>query len=466
MPYGERAPLNYLVVLLRDRCSVNDKGLKPMFRHKSGHKPLRLVMIGTLAVVLVAALTSEAPARRSPFEPLSIFARALAHIEVSYVEPIDQESLVYGAIRGLGDSLDPHSVFLDPKEYEILKSDAEGRFAGIGVEVSTREGWLTILSVFEGGPADKSGLRPGDRFLSIEGEDARDIRLYDAVRLMRGRPGTTVKVSIRREGQERSIERTLTRAFIDVDPIEMQILADGVVYLRIKAFQDGTTRLLSDALDEAVVKLRRRGGVQGVMLDLRDNGGGLLHEAVWTSDEFLTSGVIVSTRGRGGQTISEHSARRAGTRPKWPMVVLINENTASASEIVAGALRDHGRAVLVGVRSFGKGSVQNVFELPGGSALKLTTSRYYTPSGGSIQAEGITPDLVAEQPRAEDEPEPVREEELEGHLSAGPRGTDTRKKPAGSRPAPQASGHVPMVFAGDPQAQRGYAVLQQRIRAR
>jgi carboxyl-terminal processing protease len=435
-----------------------------MFRHKTGRKILRLLVVGTLAVALVAMMASEAPARRSPFEPLSIFARALAYIEVSYVEPIDQESLVYGAIRGLADSLDPHSVFLDPKEYEILKSDAEGRFAGVGVEVSTRDGWLTILSVFEGGPAAKAGLRPGDRFLSIEGEDARDVRLYDAVRRIRGEPGTAVTVSIRREGQDEALERTLTRAFIDVDPIEIQVLDDGLVYVRIKAFQDGTARQLSDALDQAVVKLRKRGGVRGLLLDLRDNGGGLLHEAVWVTDEFLTSGVIVSTRGRGGKTISQYSARRAGTRPKWPIVVLINENTASASEIVAGALRDHNRGVLVGVRSFGKGSVQNVFELPGGSALKLTTYRYYAPSGRSIQAEGVTPDLVAEQPRTEDEPEPFREEELEGHLAAQPKGVGG---PGGKRPvsrqAPQAAGRAPEIFEEDPQGQRGYAVLKGRI---
>ena len=425
-----------------------------MFRQKSGRKILRFAIVGVLAVMLVAALASEAPARRSPFEPLSIFARALAYIEVSYVEPVDQESLLYGAIRGLADSLDPHSVFLDPEEYEILKSDAEGRFAGVGVEVSTRDGWLTILSVFEGGPAAKAGLQPGDRFLSIEGEDARDVRLYDAVRRIRGEPGTGVKVTIRREGQEQAIERTLTRAFIDIDPIEMQVLDDGVVYVRIEAFQDGTARALSDALDEAVVKLRQRGGVKGLLVDLRDNGGGLLHEAVWVSDEFLTSGVIVSTRGRGREMISQYSARRAGTRPKWP---------ASASEIVAGALRDHGRAVLVGVRTFGKGSVQNVFELPGGSALKLTISRYYTPSGRSIQAEGIAPDLVAEQPRAEGDPEPIREEELDGHLAAQSKGGAERSV---SRQAPQATGKVPQMFAEDPQGQRGYVVLRGRIGSR
>ncbi|MBT8465912.1 MAG: S41 family peptidase [Deltaproteobacteria bacterium] len=435
-----------------------------MFRHKTGRKTLRLFFVSMLALALVAVMASEAPARRSPFEPLSIFARALAYIEVSYVEPVDQKTLVYGAIQGLADSLDPHSVFLDPEEYQILRSDAEGRFAGVGVEVSTRDGWLTILSVFDGGPAAKAGLQPGDRFLSIEGEDARDVRLYDAVRRIRGEPGTAVTVSIRRKGREVAMERTLTRAFIEIDPIDMQVLDDGLVYVRIKAFQEGATRQLSDALDEAVMELRKRGGLRGLLLDLRDNGGGLLHEAVGVSDEFLSAGVIVSTRGRGGEMISQYSARRAGTRPKWPIVVLINENTASASEIVAGALRDHKRAVLVGVRSFGKGSVQNVFELPGGSALKLTTYRYYAPSGSSIQAEGISPDLVAEQPRGADDPAPLREEELEGHLRAQPNGVPGVPKQVDRRPeAPAPTDQVLSIFADDSQGQRGYAVLKGKI---
>jgi len=434
-----------------------------MFGQKSSSKTLRVVVVGVTAVIIVGLTAGKAPARRSPFEPLAIFARALAYVEMSYVEPVDQEKLVYGAIRGLADSLDPHSTFLDPGEYEILKSDAEGRFAGVGVEVSARDGWLTILSVFDGGPAAIAGLRPGDRFLTIEGEDARDLRLYDAVRRIRGEPGTMVDVAIRREGIERAVELTLTRAFIHIDPVETKVLADGIVYLRIKAFQDGTARRLSDALDEAVVALHKKGGVKGLLLDLRDNGGGLLDEAVWVSDEFLASGVIVSTRGRGGTTISQYSARRAGTRPKWPIVVLINENTASASEIVAGALQDQRRALLVGVRSFGKGSVQNVFELPGGSALKLTTYRYYTPSGRSIQAEGITPDLIAEQPRQEGEPGPVREEALERHLEAGEQRGEPPPKPAARREAPPAAGEPPAIFADDPQGQRAHAVLRSRI---
>jgi carboxyl-terminal processing protease len=431
-------------------------------QHKSTRKALRLAGIVALVSALVMLGASPAPARRSPFEPLAVFARALSYIELAYVEPVDQEKLVEGAIRGLADSLDPHSVYLDPEEYQILKSDAEGRFAGIGVEVSTRDGWLTILSVFEGGPAAKAGLRPGDRFLSIEGEDARDLRLYDAVRRIRGEPGTRVKVSIRRQGQEEALQRTLVRAFIDVDPIEMKMLDEGLVFVRVKAFQEGTARLLSVALDQAVDRREDLGGVRGLLLDLRDNGGGLLQEAVWVSDEFLSSGVIVSTRGRDGKVISEYSARRAGTRPKWPMVVLINENTASAAEIVAGALRDQGRAVVVGVRSFGKGSVQNVFDLPGGSALKLTTARYYTPSGRSIQAEGVMPDLLAEQPRRDDEPEPLREEALEGHLAAQSSPAGTAR--AAIAEAPRPAGAPPSIFANDLQAQRAYQVLKGSIR--
>jgi carboxyl-terminal processing protease len=411
-----------------------------------------------LALLLVLAWASAAPARRSPFEPLAVFARALSYIELAYVEPVDQEKLVEGAIRGLAGSLDPHSVFLDHEEYEILKSDAEGRFAGIGVEVSIRDGWLTILSVFEGGPAAKAGLRPGDRFLSIEGQDARDVRLYDAVRLIRGDPGTSVNVSVRREGQTEALERTLTRAFIDVDPVEMHVFEDGLIYLRVKSFQEGTAREFRDTIDDAVEQSKAREGIRGILIDLRDNGGGLLEEAVWISDEFLATGVIVSTRGRDGRVISEYAARRAGTRPKWPIVALINENTASAAEIVAGALRDHGRAVLVGVRSFGKGSVQNIFELPGGSALKLTTSRYYMPSGRSIQAEGVAPNLLAEQPRRADEPQPLREETLEGHLPAQSSTSSSRGVSVAEAPRPAEP--FPSIFADDPQAQRAWAVLK------
>ncbi len=427
-----------------------------MFLHESRRKIVRLLVVGLGALAFIASTASEAPARRSPFEPLSIFARALSFIEVAYVEPVDQEELVYGAIRGLADSLDPHTVFMDPEEYTIFKSDTEGRFAGIGVEVSIRDGWLTILAVFDGGPAAQAGLLPGDRFLAIEGEEARDLRLFDAVQRIRGEPGTTVDVTVRRAGEEGAIERTLTRAFIELDPVKTQLLGNGLVYVRINAFQDGTARALRRALDDLVMKLKKQGGVRGLLIDLRDNGGGLLDEAVWVSDELLANGVIVSTRGREGQVIKQYSARRAGTRPKWPAVALINENTASASEIVAGALQDHDRATIVGVRSFGKGSVQTILELPGGSALKLTVSRYFTPSGRSIQAEGISPDFIAEQPREDGASQPVREETLEGHLAP----QSSAKRRAKGQQAPQAGGQLPKLFADDPQGARGYWVLR------
>jgi len=431
-----------------------------MSLHKSSRKK-RLVIVGLLALALVVVTASEAPARRSPFQPLTIFARALAYIEVNYVEPVDQKSLVYGAIRGLAEALDPHSVFLEPEEYEILESDAEGRFAGVGVEVSMRDGWLTILTVFEGGPADEAGLEPGDRFLGIEGMDARDIRLYDAVRLIRGEVGTDVNVTIRREGIDKAIERKLTRAFVDVDPIQLQYLENGIVYVQIRSFQENTAELLSEALDQAVMTLHRKGGLEGLLLDLRDNGGGLLREAVLVSDEFLSSGVLLTTRGRGGELIQGFSARRGGTRPKWPMVILINEQTASAAEIVAGALSDHKRAVLVGTRTFGKGSVQNIFELPDGSALKLTIARYYTPSGRSIQAEGISPDILAEQPKEDGIPAPIREEELEGHLAAKPTPRNRRRQPAIASQTEKP--HTSALLANDLQAQRGYQALQELI---
>ena len=420
------------------------------------------IAIGGALFLLVVVMSASAAPRRSPFQPLTLFARALAVIEVNYVEPVDPQRLVYGAIRGLTSTLDPHSVFLDPDEYAILESDAEGRFAGVGVEVSMRDGWLTVLSVFDGGPAKKAGLQPGDRFLAIDGRDARDLRMHDAVQSIRGEPGTTVTVTLRREGVEEDIERTLTRASIDVDPIELELLENGIVYVRIRSFQEQTAHLFSDALDDAVVSLRRKGGVKGLLLDLRNNGGGLLREAVLVSDEFLANGVILTTRGRGGELIQGFSARRGSTRPKWPMVILINEQTASAAEIVAGALSDQERAVLVGTRTFGKGSVQSIFELPDGSALKLTIARYYTPSGRSIQAEGILPDVAAEQPREDGLPM-IREEELEGHLTVKGAQSSQRSK---ALPAPGVLDKLATsdAFVDDPQAQRGYQVLEYLIR--
>ena len=384
-----------------------------------------LVGVLILGGVLLAGggRAQATPTRASPYANLAIFARALAHIEASHVEPPDQDRLIYGAIAGMVETLDPHSTFLDPDEYRILASDTAGRFGGIGVSIDVRDGWLTVHGVTEGSPADRAGVQRGDRFLTIDGWAARDMPISEAVRRMRGDPGTEVRVRLRREGAEDAVEVTLTREVIHVEAGEARGLPDRGVYVRIRAFQGTTTEELRAALDRAVQETQAAGGVAGVMLDLRGNPGGLLDEAVRVSDEFLEDGVIVSTRARGGALIEEARARRAGTRPAWPMVVLVDHFSASASEIVAGALQDHRRALVVGSRTWGKGSVQNIVELPDGSALKLTIARYYTPNGTSIQAQGIEPDVEVEQLDAETlarlrrEGVVVSEAVLEGHLT-------------------------------------------------
>lgn len=405
-------------------------------RERSGRRP-RLWAVcasafagGFAAVIALAAglfvgggSAAATPTRASPYANLAIFARALAHVEASHVEPPDQDRLIYGAIRGMVETLDPHSTFLDPDEYRILTSDTEGRFGGIGVAIDVRDGWLTVHGVTEGSPAERGGIRPGDRFLTIDGWAARDMPLSEAVRRMRGDPGTEVRVRIRRPEVEDAIEVTLTREVIHVEAVEARVLPDRIVYVKVRSFQGTTVDEMNAALDRAAEETREAGGIAGVLIDLRGNPGGLLDEAVRMSDEFLEDGVIVSTRGRNGELLDEARARRAGTRPRWPMVVLVDHFSASAAEIVAGALQDHHRATIVGARTWGKGSVQNIIQLPDGSALKLTIARYYTPAGRSIQAQGIDPDVEVEQIDAETvarlrrEGHVVSEAVLEGHLT-------------------------------------------------
>ncbi len=445
---------------------------------------LTVVVVGSLA----GAVARATPETESPYRNLGIFARALAHIEMSWVETADQDELIYGAIRGMVKTLDPHSTFMDPDEYRILTNDTQGHFGGIGVEIEARDGWLTVLGVFDDGPADRAGVLPGDRILLIEGRSARDLPISDAVRVMRGEPGTAVRVRIRREDVEDPIDLVLTREVIQVDAVEARLLSDRVLYLRLKSFQETTTGELRRALDTASAEAEPYGGLRGVLLDMRYNPGGLLNEAVLVSDEFLDHGVIVSTRGRGGQLLHEARASSSGTRPDWPMVILVNGYTASAAEIVAGALRDHERAIIVGMRTFGKGSVQNIIELPDGSAMKLTIARYYTPSGRSIQARGIEPDMEVDQltPDSVDEGSmeqyQIREESLEGHLDdarstasrsdaaqgAGARGGEPDADDARRRirlgPDPEETGSE--TFPDDYQGRMGHQALRAIITAR
>jgi carboxyl-terminal processing protease len=421
-----------------------------------------------------AAAMGHAQPHASTYQKLAIFARALAHIEQSYVSEVDTERLMYGAIRGMLGVLDPHSSFMDPQEARILSDDSQGEYAGIGVEIDVRDGWLTITAVLADGPAYRAGLKPGDRFLTIGADSARDMPIDQAQQRMRGEPGTQVRVTVRRSGVPDALDLVLTRALIEVQAVQARVLPDRVVYLRLRVFQESAAAELRRALDQAVESTAGHGGVAGVVLDLRDNPGGLLSSAVLVADEFLEEGVIVSTRARGGRLVREQRAAAAGTRPNWPMVVLLNGYSASAAEIVAGALHDHRRAVLVGTRTFGKGSVQNVIDLPDGSALKLTTALYYTPSGRSIQAQGIEPDVVVDQldpeqlARTPDPGAAIREATLAQHLPADDAPPLEQPAPSrGYRDVGRAA-RVPSgeAFPGDFQAKMAHQILRALIATR
>jgi carboxyl-terminal processing protease len=423
-----------------------------------------------LSLALCSVVSAQAGSTAA-YPRLEVFARALAHIEASYVGEVSDDALVEGAIRGMLKVLDPHSAYLNANELRILDSDTEGHFGGVGIEVDVNDGWLTVLRVMPNGPAAKVGVKPGDRFLTIDGQSARDLSIEDALQRMRGEPGTRVKVTLRRRDAPAAIDLTLTRDLIHVDAVEGRLLPDGVVYVQLRVFQEDTVSQLRRVLDEAVDRAAADGGkVSGLLLDLRDNPGGLLSSAILVADEFLNDGVIVSTRGRGGKLLRENRAQKSGTRPDWPMVVLTNGYSASAAEIVAGALHDHQRAVLVGTRTFGKGSVQNIVDLPDGTAMKLTTALYFTPSGTSIQAKGIEPDVFIEQldPNVLKEARlgagEVSEASLAGHLgnAAGPLPT-TAPANAQDRKQPKQPGGAEErrpAFEDDYQAFMGHQVLR------
>lgn len=358
-----------------------------------------IVILGLSALVvgfLGVPLARGEPRTHSPYHALTTFAKVLAHVRASYVDDVDETKLVQGAIRGLVRSLDPHSAFMTPEEFRVLRADTQGRFGGIGCEVDVRGGVLTVLTPLEGTPAERAGLRPGDRIIEIGDELTEGMSLQDSVVRMRGEPGSVVRVVILRPGEEEPRELSITRAIIRIESVEARMAAPGIGLVRIRTFQEDTALRLREELDR--LERGNEGSLRGLIIDLRGDPGGLVDQAVEVCDEFLSDGVIVTTRGRGGRMIAEERAHRRGTRPAFPMVILVDGQSASASEIVIGALQDHRRAVIIGTRTYGKGSVQNVIELPDGSGLKLTVARYHTPSGRCIQDRGIDPDIVVEAP--------------------------------------------------------------------
>jgi carboxyl-terminal processing protease len=358
---------------------------------KSGRHWLVIIALICFFVVISTYQAHQLASAREngTYEQLKIFGSVLDLVQRNYVEEIPPQKLIYGAVQGMLKSLDPHSSFMKPEDYKELQIETKGSFTGIGIEISLKDGILTIVSPIEGTPAYKAGLKANDKILKIEGKTTKDMTLIEAVKLLRGAKGTDVTISVYREGWRRLKDITLTRDVIPIKSVRSRMLEDGYGYIRISTFQNKTTFELKKALRE----LEKGKGLKGLVLDLRNNPGGLLDQAVEVADVFLKKGLIVYTDGRIEEQKMRFEAHQDRHSHNYPIAVLVNEGSASASEIVAGALQDHKRAIILGIQTFGKGSVQTIIPLEDGSAVRLTTARYYTPNGRSIQAKGIEPDI-------------------------------------------------------------------------
>jgi len=356
-----------------------------------------------------------------PFEELRTFTEVFGRIKRDYVEPVSDKKLLEDAIRGMLAGLDPHSAYLVADEFQELKEGTTGQFGGLGIEVTMENGFIKVVSPIDDTPAQKAGVKAGDLIVKLDEKPVKGMSLTDAVKTMRGEPGSKIVLTVVREGEETPLKFTITRAIIKVKSVKSRMLEKGYGYVRISSFQSGTGENLEETL--AALKKENGGKMKGVVLDLRNNPGGVLDAAVKVSDVFLRGGLIVYTEGRIENSEMRFSATSDDLIDDAPMVVLINSGSASASEIVAGALQDHKRAIIMGEKSFGKGSVQTILPTNNGAAIKLTTARYYTPSGRSIQAEGIEPDITLARVKLEslDKTDftPVKEADLSGHLQNG-----------------------------------------------
>ena len=372
-----------------------------------------------LLTTLAAAPAPAPPPDDATYKQLELFARVLSYVQNNYVEKVDERQLVYGAIRGMLETLDPHTVFMPPEVFKEMKIDTSGEFGGLGLDVARRGDALVVVSPLDDTPAARAGIQPGDEILAIDGESTVGMDAARATARMRGPAGQRVTLTLMRAGFQQPQEIVLLRDHVRIVSVQ-GALYGGIGWVRLKNFQERTDASLKRELD----RLRTENGgreLSGLVLDLRNNPGGLLDQAVAVSDRFLPGRLtIVTTRGRAGRSLTEEKSRDPGTEPDYPMVVLVNAGSASASEVVAGALQDHGRATLLGTQTFGKGSVQTVIELEDGSGLKLTIARYYTPKGRSIQERGIEPDFLVP---AEGTPKEIREKDLRHHFRNPDAGT-------------------------------------------
>ena len=398
---------------------VSNTGAEIMFGIKKKYIVILFLIVLFVTGALCSGDATNADTKRTTcttYKSIEVFAEVLRQINNNYVEPEDPQKLIYSAIKGMVSSLDPHSSFMTKDEFQELKTETNGSFTGIGIEITIKDNVLTVVSPIEGTPAYKAGIKAGDKIIKVGDIFTKNMTIMEAVKHIRGPKGTKVKLTIVRKGEKKPLEFSIKRDVIPLVSVRQFLLSPSIGYVRISNFQSRTAKDLVSGLKN----LQEKAKIKGLILDLRNNPGGLLNQAVQVSDIFLDSGVILTTKGRQKAEDIKFTAHKGDILDHYPMVVLVNSGTASAAEIVAGALQDNRRAIILGTRTFGKGSVQVILPLSDGSALRLTTARYYTPSGKSIQSCGIIPDIEMDyiplETKAEKKDHFLREENLKGHM--------------------------------------------------
>jgi carboxyl-terminal processing protease len=430
-----------------------------MFKAKCTQRLYQALLLIVIVFFLIISGSSQnvVADTEEAYKNIEVFSEVLHKVEKNYVEGTDAKALIYGAIKGMVETLDPHSSFITPEDYKELMIETKGSFPGVGIVITVKDKVLTVVSPIEGTPAYEAGIKAGDQIIMIGDRSTKDISIREAVKLIRGPKGTKVKLTVRRKDSEKPIDFLITRDVIPIKSVRSFSLPFDLGYIRISNFQSNT----GEDLAKELKKMDKEKKLEGLILDLRNNPGGLLSQAVKVADAFLESGLIVSIKSR--DEAEQKSVAHKSTRSrKYPMIVLVNEGSASASEIVAGALQDNKRALILGTTTFGKGSVQTLFPLSDGSGLRLTTALYYTPSGRSIQASGIEPDIKVvfapptERPTVK-ETSVIRERDLEGHLENEVPG---RKEGQEREKVPNERTDIQKRIANDNQLSRAIQILQ------